>query len=309
MSDILYYTYKGFSANPDMIFGDLKFKLKRFDFDKDIIFKNMTKLKKKNKEDMTLDEAFEYGSMIISYEFNYDNILEKLKEFYPDGIVKISDTMFIQLYLHLLTNNNKRFIFKRKTFESMDDASHQVSTQHYIDNNQNLLFVMYYQNYHTNKLLNNVDCPYTHLNLLKTGFDGNGFDVYSGITEEGIIYTKNIMDWAKYIRQKCKEWIEENKNTITLEYESFNKIEDNKEDNEDNEDNKEDNTSIICYNREEKDKAIIESKKHSRLYSKKKNLEISYNYFGIGYFDILEFSNCTISLAINPVKEMIIDIK
>jgi hypothetical protein len=303
MSDIIYYTYKGFSANPDMIFGDLKFKLKRFDFDKDIIFKNMTKLKKKNKEDMTFDEAFEDVMFLQTYEFNYDNVLEKLKEFYPGGIVEISDTMFIQLYLHLLTNKNKRFIFKRKAFESMNNASDQVSTQRYIDNNQNLLFVLYYDNYHTNKLLQDVKCPYTHLNLLKTGIDKNYVDVdsevYSGITEEGIIYTKNIMDWAKYIRQKCKEWIEENKKVSTLEYESFNKIEDNKED----------NTSIICYNREEKDKAIIESKKHSHLYSKKKNLEISYNYFGIGYFDILEFSNCIISLAINPVKEMIVDIK
>ena len=154
MSNMIYYTYKGFSANPDLIFGDLKFKLKRFDFDEDIIFKNMTELKKKNKEDMTFSEACEYGSMIISYEFNYDNVLEKLKEFYPDGIVKISDTMFVQLYLHLLTNNNKRFIFKRKAFESMDNASHQVSTQNYIDNRQNLLFVMYYPNYDTNKFIN-----------------------------------------------------------------------------------------------------------------------------------------------------------
>ena len=37
------------------------------------------------------------------------------------------------------------------------------------------------------------------------------------------------------------------------------------------------------------------------------NLKIKTNI--IGYFDILEFSNCTINLAINPVKEMIIDIK
>jgi len=142
----------------------------------------MTKIKK-NKEDMNADEIWENIMMIQSYEFNYDDILEKLKEFYPDGIINISDSMFIQLYLHLIINKNKRFIFKRKLFESSDQPSHQVITQHHIDNNKSLLFIMYYDSYSTNKLLVDSKCPYTHLNLLKTGIDKNSFEVYSAITD------------------------------------------------------------------------------------------------------------------------------
>ena len=51
MTEIIYDSYDGINADPDIVFGDLKFELKRFDFDKDIIFKNMTQIKKK-KEDI-----------------------------------------------------------------------------------------------------------------------------------------------------------------------------------------------------------------------------------------------------------------
>jgi len=290
MTDIIYDTYDNNTTNPDIVFENLQFKLKKFDFDKDIIFKNMTQIKKK-KEDMNLDETMEHISLIQSYEFNYDNILEKLKEFFPNDIIEISDTMFIQLYLHLITNRNKRFIFKRKAFESFDNPSHQVSSQRYMDNNKSLLFVLYYENYHINESLKKVNCPYTHINLLKTGIDKTGFEVYSGLTIEGI-YTMDIINWAKYIREKCKEWLEENKKISTIEYESHKKIE-------------EDNKDLISYKKSE----IDEFKKGVELYSKKKNIVTAYNYFEIGYFDILEFSNCEIKIAINVIKNMIIDIK
>jgi len=300
MTEIIYDSYDGINADPDIVFGDLKFELKRFDFDKDIIFKNMTQIKKK-KEDMTENEMWENVFNIQSYEFNYDNVLEKLRVFYPDGIIKISDTMFIQLYLYLITNKTKKFIFKRKAFESIDSPPHQTTSQKYLDNNKSLLFIMYYENYHVNDLLKKVKCPYTHLHLLKTGIHQNGFEVYSGITAEGIIYTKNVMDWAKYIRQQCKVWLEENKKTSTIEYENFSKIE------------KEKDNQIVCYplnglkNIENED--MQELMKGVELYSKKKYIDVSYNYFDIGYFDILEFSNCEIKIAINVVKEIIVDIK
>lgn len=293
MSDIIFDTYDDISANPDIVFGDLKFELKRFDFDKDIIFKNMTRIQKK-KEDMTKNEILQEIFQIQSYEFNFDNILEKLKEFYPDGIIKISDTMFIQLYLHLLINKNKKFIFKREAFESIHNPSFQTTSCQYMDNHQQLLFVMYYQNYHVNDLLKKVKCPYTHLHLLKTGNDKNGFEVYSGITAEGIVYTKNIINWAKYIRQQCKEWLEENKKISAIEYETYTKIEEEKD------------KQIESYN---KSTDIEEVMKSVEIYSKKKNIDVSYNYFDIGYFDILEFSNYEIKIAINVVKEMFVNIK
>lgn len=286
MTDIIYDSYDDRTTNPDIVFENLQFKLKKFDFDKDIIIKNMTPIKKK-KEDMNLDETMEHISLIQSYEFNYDNILEKLKEFFPNDIIEISDTMFIQLYLHLITNKNKRFIFKRKTFESFDNPSHQTTSQRYMDNNKSLLFVLYYENYHINQSLKKVNCPYTHINLLKTGIDKNGFEVYSGLTIEGI-FTMDIINWAKYIRQKCKEWLTENRTIITNEYDKHCKTEENKE--------------IISYKN-------LEFMKGVEIYSKKKNIELLYNYFEIGYFDILEFSNCEIKIAINVIKNMIIDIK
>lgn len=192
MTDIIYDSYDNNTTNPYIVFENLKFKLKRFDFDKDIIFKNMTQIKKK-KEDMKFNDIMEDISLLLSYEFNYDNILDKLKDLFPNGIIEICDTMFIQLYLHLITNRTKRFIFKRKIFESFDNPSHQASSQRYMDNNKSLLFIMYYENYHINESLKKVNCPYTHLNLLKTGIDKNGFEVYSGLTLEGI-YTMDVMN-------------------------------------------------------------------------------------------------------------------
>ena len=37
MTNIIYDTYNGISTNPDMIFGNLKFKLKTSDFDVSIV--------------------------------------------------------------------------------------------------------------------------------------------------------------------------------------------------------------------------------------------------------------------------------
>jgi hypothetical protein len=285
MTDIFYDTYNGICANPNMVFGNLKFKLKKsdFDVDKDIIFRNMTKIIK-NKEDMNEKDIYEDIMFLQTYEFNYDNVLEKLKEFYPGGIVEISDTMFIQLYLHLIINKNKRFIFKYNNSKIFEKSSYSASHQKYMDNGKALLFVMYYENYNINHLLNDVKCPYIHINLLKIGIDKNGFEVYSGITLDGI-FNMVVIDWAKYLRQKCKEWLEENKKTSKLKYEKFSEIE----------------------KKEEKD--IDEFMKGVELYSKKKNIDTLYKYFDIGYFDILEFSNDEIKLAINPVTELIVDIK
>lgn len=49
MTDIIYDSYDDRTTNPDIVFENLQFKLKKFDFDKDIIFKNMTQIKKKKK--------------------------------------------------------------------------------------------------------------------------------------------------------------------------------------------------------------------------------------------------------------------
>jgi hypothetical protein len=250
----------------------------------------MTKIIK-NKEDKNEKDIYEEIMFLETYEFNYDNILEKLKEFFPGGNVEISDTMFIQLYLHLILNKNKRFNFKYNSSKIFGKSSYSASDQKYIDNNKALLFVMYYENYNINHLLNNVKCPYTHINILKIGFDGNGFEVYLGITPDGI-FNMDVIDWAKYIRQKCKEWIEENKKISTLEYEKFNLEYDE-----------------INKIEEKKEKDYDEFIKGVELYSKKKNTETLYKYFDIGYFDILEFSNGEIKLAINPVTELIVDIK
>jgi hypothetical protein len=70
------------TTNPDIIFNGLQFKLINFNFTTDLIFKNMKKI---NDSDI-LDSP-----LLISYEFNYDNILEKLKDLFPLGIVEISD--------------------------------------------------------------------------------------------------------------------------------------------------------------------------------------------------------------------------
>ena len=69
---------------------------------------------------------------------------------------------------------------------------------------------------------------------------------------------------------------------------------------------KEKDNQIVRYN-ESKD--MQELMKGVELYSKKKYIDVLYNYFDIGYFDILEFSNCEIKIAINVVKEMFANIK
>jgi hypothetical protein len=74
------------TTDPDIIFKDLQFRLKKFDFKKDLIFQNMTQTK--------LDNKFSFKLMTY-YEFNYDNILDKLEELFPDKIVTISESMFV----------------------------------------------------------------------------------------------------------------------------------------------------------------------------------------------------------------------
>jgi hypothetical protein len=41
-----------------------------------------------------LDNKFSFKLMTY-YEFNYDNILDKLEELFPDKIVTISESMFV----------------------------------------------------------------------------------------------------------------------------------------------------------------------------------------------------------------------
>ena len=121
------------SVDPDIIFEGLRFRLKKFNFDKDLIFKNMTKIAIKT------DDFMEKCLSIHSYEFNEINILDRLKELFPSNCVDISDSMFIQLYLYLIKNKKEeKFIFKREAFESSHHASMQVSAQRIIDKNTNI---------------------------------------------------------------------------------------------------------------------------------------------------------------------------
>ena len=125
MNNIIFDNYNDKSIDPNIIFNGLQFRLKKFNFDKDILFKNMTKIKS--------DDTMEYVMSLVSYEFNYDNIIDKIKELFPSGFVDISDTMFVQLYLYLISMKTTRFIFKREIFESFHYASMQVSKQTIID--------------------------------------------------------------------------------------------------------------------------------------------------------------------------------
>jgi len=123
-----------------------------------------------------------------------------------------------------------------------------------------------------------------------------------------MILTMNIMNWGKYFRQKCKEWLEENKKSSVIEYETFSKkIDEDKDKDKDKDKDTDKDKQIVSYSQTIKSSEDLI--KGAKLYGRKKNIETLYNYFDIGYFDILEFSNNKIILAINPVKEMIVDIK
>lgn len=261
------------NTNPDIIFRGLQFNLKKFDFDKDIIFKNMTQIK---------DNELSFRLM-VAYEFNYDNIIEKLKELFPSGIVNISGgKMFIQLYLYLIKNNfEKRFIFKRELFESTIEAMYKSSSQTQIDKGTHMIYMLYINNYSINKLLQNVKCFYDHINIIKTGENKDGIACYTGLTPEGV-KTMIILDWAKYLNKFCKEFFIEKKRINDIEYES-------------------DTRELCTLERDELDK-------HMKIYSTKKNLITLNNYYDIGYFDIWEFSNGLTKVAINVEKEKIIDI-
>ena len=291
MSKIIFDNYDGIDANPNLIFKDLNFELKTFDFVNDIIFKNMTKIKKEDRDKEKID-IFEDISLVQSYEFNFENIIEKLKEFFPDNNIKICNSMFIQLYLHLLLKKNDKFIFKRASFESENSPKSLSNNLQYMDNKKNLLFIMHYENYKINNILDTLSCSHSYLYLLKTGNDENKTDLYSGILD-GIIYTKNIIDWAKFLRQKLKNWIDENKIKSSFEYEKHCELEKKKE------------KDIILY---KENYTLDQLYEGTRLYSRTKNFNIIYNYFDIGYFDVLEFSNSEINIAINAVSEKIIDL-
>jgi len=262
------------TSEPDIIFKGLQFKLKKFDFNKDVIFQNMTQIK--------LDKLT--FRMMTYYEFNSDNILEKLKELFPSGIVNISDSMFIQLYLYLIKNNfEKRFIFSREFGQSFDKAMYQGSLQSVLDNNTHMLYMLYLNNYETNKLMEDSTCFYGHCNLIKTGSTKDGIDCFSGLTPDGI-KTMTILEWAKYLKSSCVEFFIEKKRSNDIEYES--------------------DTRELC---------IIEDKKefvnNMRIFCIKKALECLNKYLEIGYLDIWELSNGLIKIAINTEKEKIIDIK
>jgi len=140
MTDIVFdiNNDKSKSVDPNIIFEGLSFRLKKFNFDKDLIFKNMTKIAIKT------DDFMEKCLSIQSYEFNEINILDRLKELFPSNCVDISDSMFIQLYLYLIKNKKEeKFIFKREAFQSFHHASMQVSAQGIIDKNKNMLYILY----------------------------------------------------------------------------------------------------------------------------------------------------------------------
>ena len=200
------------SIDPDVIFKGLQFKLKKFDFDKDIIFQNMTKMPK-DKDKISF-------KLMIHYEFNFDNILEKLFELFPDKIVTISESMFVQLYLYLIKNNfEKRFKYSRELFESTTEAMYKTSLQCELDNLTHMLYMLYINNHVVNKLLSNVKCFYDHCNLIKTSTNKNGFICYTGLTPEGI-KTMSVLEWAKYLKLACKDFFISKKRSNDIEYES-----------------------------------------------------------------------------------------
>jgi len=261
------------TADPDIIFKGLQFRLKKFNFDKDIIFQNMTQIK--------LDKLT--FRMMTYYEFNSNNILDKLEELFPDKIVTISESMFVQLYLYLIKNNfEKRFIFSREFGESFDKAMYQGSLQSVLDNNTHMLYMLYINNYEINNLMDDSSCFYGHCNLIKTG-SKDGIDCFSGLTLDGI-KTMTILEWAIYLKSSCAEFFIEKKRSNDIEYES--------------------DTRELC---------IIEDKKefvnNMRIFCIKKALECLNKYLEIGYLDIWELSNGLIKIAINTEKEKIIDIK
>ena len=262
------------TADPDIIFKGLKFKLKKFDFKKDIIFQNMTQIK--------LDKLT--FRMMTYYEFNYDNILDKLEELFPDKIVTISDSMFIQLYLYLIKNKfEKRFIYSREFGQSFDKAMYQGSLQSVLDGNTHMLYIMYINNSDCNRLFEDSTCFYSHCNLIKTGLTKDRIDCFSGLTLDGI-KTMTVIEWARYLKSSCAEFFVEKKRSNDIEYES--------------------DTRDLCLieNREEFDNQM-------KIFRIKKALECLNKYLDIGYLDIWEFSNGLTKVAINTEKNMIIDIK
>ena len=264
------------NANPEVIFPGLTFKLKSFDFDKDILFQNMEKIKN--------EDPYE-SIMMLNYEFKYDNIIDKIKELFPSGIVDISDTMFIQLYLYMVRNNfDKKFIFKRKMFSSLDKAQYTGSVQSEFDNRTNMLYVIYNVNYTVNELLGDVKCFYDHINIIKTGLTSDGILCYTGLTLQGI-KTMTVMEWAQYLKKSCKEFFVRLQTVVEIEYEESNEID-----------------VFSAY-----DTKIYEE--HMKIYRMKKDLDMLNNYYNIGYFDIWEMSNGLTTFAINVEKNMIVDIK
>ena len=279
--DIIFDIVNDRNINPNILFDGLKFRLKKFDFEKDKLFSNMTQLKKS-------DDISERVMNLIRYEFNYDNILDKIKELFPDNIVDICDDMFIQLYLYLIQNkdinqNKDRFIYKRTPFQSFDSPNMKSSFQSTIDKKTNMCYIMYLDNYKLNRLLSDVKCFYDHIDLIKTGTDKDGYACYTGLTPT-CIKTMNIINWANYLKSSCKDWIDETKKISDIEYES-----DSRE---------------LCKLTDEN-----ELMKSINIYSRKKNLLTLKNYYIIGYFDIWEFSNSETKFAINTNNNMIIDIK
>jgi hypothetical protein len=216
------------------------------------------------------------------YEFNFDNILEKLKELFPSGIVNISDSMFIQLYLYLIKNNfEKRFIFSREAFDSFHKAMYQTSLQAELDDRTQMLYMLYINNHDINNLLIDSKCFYDHINLIKTGQNKDEITCYTGLTPEGV-KTLTVLEWAKYLKYSCKEFFIQTKRVNDIEYES-------------------DSRELADFKSEE-------FQKQMHVYSLKKNLEKLNNYYEIGYFDIWELSNGQLTVAINVEKDKLIDI-
>lgn len=275
MTDIVFDIINEKSVDPNIIFGGLGFRLKKFNFDKDLIFKNMTKIE--------TEDIMEKCLSLISYEFNEINILDKLKELFPSNCVDISDSMFIQLYLYLIKNKKEeKFIFKREAFASFHHASMQTVNQSIIDKKTHMIYMLYNQNYTINELLRDEKCFYDHMNLIKTGIDKNGHTCFTGLTHDGI-KSMTVLDWAIYLKSSCKEWFEQTKKINDIEYES--------------------DTRDICV------VDYDEMKDSIKLYSTKKNLKTLKKYYEVGYFDIWEFSNSKTKLAINTNNNMIVDIK
>jgi len=177
------------NCNPINIFGDIKFKLKKFDFDKDLLFQNMHQIKNHNDD---------FSFLCVSYEFNFENIIDKLKELFPTNVVEINSSMFAQLYLHLIKNDlNKNFIFKRKKFESFDHGSAMELILSHIDQNSDLLYVLYIENYKLNELLKKEKYLCESIILIKIGSNEMNYPIYCGLTEEGIKFM-TILEWSIY---------------------------------------------------------------------------------------------------------------